>query len=160
MKLSIRPLNGDDFPLLLTWLAKPHIKAWWDDGDDTLEKVAQHYSEQSATKERFILLLHTEAPLGEPQPVGYLQYELDDDASASIDQFIGEEALLSQGIGTQAIKLLLDHIIARHHPRLITVDPHPANQRAIRCYEKVGFQHDPALPAPAGDVAYMMKIVY
>jgi aminoglycoside 6'-N-acetyltransferase len=159
-QLTLRPLTAADFPLLLAWLAKPHVKAWWDDGDDTLEKVAHHYGKQSATKERFILMLHDAVQGGEPRPIGYMQYEMDEQSCASIDQFIGEEGLLSQGIGTQAIRLLISYIMDHHQPRLITVDPHPTNHRAIRCYAKVGFQHDPALPAPEGLEAYMMKIAY
>lgn len=61
MKLNIRPLTDADFPLLLAWLAKPHVKAWWDDGDDTLEKVELHDGDQSATNERFILLYQDES---------------------------------------------------------------------------------------------------
>ena len=160
VKLSIRPLTEADFPLLLLWLAQPHVKAWWNDGDDTLEKVTRHYGNQSATHERFILLVQ-DAPFDIPvRPIGYLQYELDDDGVVSIDQFIGVEALLSQGIGTEAIKLLLAYVLEHHKPRRVTVDPSPANKRAIRCYEKVGFRHDPALRSPAGEDAYMMKIEY
>jgi len=39
--LSFRPLLPADFPLLLAWLSRPHVKEWWDDGEDTLEKVAR-----------------------------------------------------------------------------------------------------------------------
>lgn len=159
MKLTLRLLTAADFPLLLAWLEKPHVKAWWDDGDDTLEKVAHHYRDQSPTHERFILLQHDPAAGVEPRPIGYLQYELDPAGCVSIDQFIGEEELLSQGIGTQAIKLLLDYIDTRHTPRMVTVDPHPDNLRAIRCYEKVGFQYDATLPLPGSGPAYMMKLV-
>jgi RimJ/RimL family protein N-acetyltransferase len=156
--ITIRKLTVNDFPLLLTWLTKPHVKEWWNDGDDTLEKVARHYGRQSATNERFILLYHLDAQDKDGQPVGYLQYEIDAAGVASIDQFIGEETLLNRGIGTQAIKLLLAHIQAHHPLRVVTVDPSPANKRAIRCYEKVGFQHDATLHSPPGVDAYMMKI--
>ena len=156
--IKIRLMTADDFPLMLKWLATPHVKEWWDDGDDTLEKVARHYGSQSPTHERFILLYSGKTQTGDVQPIGYLQYEIDETGIASIDQFIGVEEMLSRGIGTQAIHLLLDHIRTRHSPRIITVDPAPANKRAIRCYEKVGFQHDDTLPSPPGTDAYMMKI--
>ena len=156
--LSLRLLTDDDLPQLLQWLTSPHVKQWWDDGDDTLEKVAQRYSEQTPTAQSFILLYHEATPEG--QPIGYLQYEIDESGIASIDQFIGIEELLSRGLGTAAIKLLIAHIQAQHPLRMVTVDPDPANKRAIRCYEKVGFQHDPTLQSPPGMDAYMMKIVF
>ena len=40
---------------MLEWLSKEHIKKWWNDGDDTLEKVAIHYGEKSGDVKRFIL---------------------------------------------------------------------------------------------------------
>ena len=41
--LRFRPLTPDDFPLMLEWLSKEHVKEWWDDGEDTIEKVADNY---------------------------------------------------------------------------------------------------------------------
>jgi len=55
---------------------------------------------------------------------------------------------------------MLTHFQTRHHPRIVTVDPSPANKRAIRCYEKVGFQHDETIQGPSEEEAYMMKIEY
>jgi RimJ/RimL family protein N-acetyltransferase len=158
--LTIRVLTEDDFPLLLEWLAKPHVKEWWDDGDDTLEKVARHYSRQSSTKQRFILLYHAGPQEAKEQLIGYLQYEINEEGIASIDQFIGAEEMLNQGLGTQAIKLLLTHITTRHQPAIVTVDPAPTNKRAIRCYEKVGFRHYETVRIASGEEAYMMKIEY
>ncbi len=158
--LTIRMLTSDDFPLLLEWLAKPHVKEWWDDGDDTLEKVARHYSHQSPTKQRFILLYHAGIQEGKEQPIGYLQYEIDEEGIANIDQFLGVEEMLNRGLGTQAIKLLLAYVTTRHQPAIVTVNPAPTNKRAIRCYEKVGFRHYETVRTASGEAAYMMKIEY
>lgn len=158
--IRLRRMTHHDYPLLLAWLAEPHVKEWWNDGDDTLEKVERHYSEQSATNERFIILHQANGADGPAQPIGYMQYEIDQDGIANIDQFIGIKTMLGQGIGTKAIHLLLDHIRSHHQLCLVTVDPAPANQRAIRCYEKVGFCHDPSLPNTSDGEAYMMKIEY
>lgn len=157
--LSLRVLTEEDYPLLLDWLSRPHVKAWWDDGDDTLDKVARHYSRQTPSNQRFILLDHAESA-GDGRPIGYMQYEVDAAGIASIDQFIGEEILLGRGIGTLAIKLLLAYLVTLHQPIMVTVDPSPDNGRAIHCYEKVGFRHDATLPSPPGQTASMMKIEY
>ena len=42
--LSFSPLEKPDHSVLLEWLQLPHVKEWWDDGNDTLEKVSTHYS--------------------------------------------------------------------------------------------------------------------
>jgi len=64
-------LRVTDFPLLLTWLSNDHVKQWWNDGDNTLDKVAMHYGAEEPDVARFILIESTEA--GE-SPLGYFQY--------------------------------------------------------------------------------------
>jgi hypothetical protein len=81
---EFKPLGADDFPLLLRWLSKEHVKEWWHDGDDTLEKVALHYGEDDGTA-RFVLL-ETDKEKG--KPIGYFQYYFDEIGSIGIDQFI------------------------------------------------------------------------
>jgi RimJ/RimL family protein N-acetyltransferase len=157
--LALRPLTPADFPLLLEWLARPHVREWWDDGEDTLEKVVDNYSKSDPGEEvtRFVLL-YAEPDASEMRPIGYFQYWRSADGTTGIDQFIAEEGLLGQGIGTRAIGLLLDRLIQHHNPRRITVDPEPENRRAIRCYEKAGFRHYATVTTAEGKPAYMMQI--
>jgi RimJ/RimL family protein N-acetyltransferase len=154
-ELRFRPLTPEDYPLLLDWLQRPHVKEWWDDGDDTLEKVAEHYSDPDA--ERFILLYRDPAAPA-ARPIGYLQYYLEDEGVVGIDQFIGEAELLNRGLGTAAVRAFLQLVIARENPCRIILDPEPENARAIRCYEKAGFRHYETVPTEDGKLAYMMKI--
>ncbi len=144
----------DDFPLLLKWLAKEHVKEWWDDGDDTLEKVALHYGANDETA-RFILLETNE---GCKKPIGYFQYYFDADGSIGIDQFIGEKDYINRGVGRRAIKQFIEMIVRRHRPAQITLDPSPENKRAVRCYEKVGFKHYQTRRNADGSLAYLMRL--
>jgi aminoglycoside 6'-N-acetyltransferase len=72
---------------------------------------------------------------------GSLQYEEVTDPqyrSAGIDIFLAG-AWQGRGLGREAIGLLVRHLFeTRGHHRL-TIDPAAANERAIRCYEAVGF---------------------
>lgn len=156
--LLFKPVTSDDFPLLLGWLAKPHVKEWWDDGDDTLEKVAQHYGAPSATTKRFIIIQHDALGTRGEHAVGYLQYYLLADNGAGIDVFIGEEHLLGKGLGPQIIHAFLELLVTHHNPAYILVDPSPSNERAIRCYEKIGFRYDATVATNDGKQAYLMKI--
>lgn len=153
--LRFRPLRATDFPLLLTWLGNEHVKQWWNDGDDTLEKVALHYGAEEPDVARFILIESTET--GE-HPLGYFQYYIVSQEIIGIDQFIGEAAYLNQGVGTIAIKLFVEMIVAKHKPRQIILDPDPENHRAIRCYEKVGFVYDSTNPNENGEKVYLMRL--
>jgi RimJ/RimL family protein N-acetyltransferase len=151
--LKFRPLTSDDFPLLLAWLSKEHIKEWWNDGDDTLEKVAEHYGTENNVA-RFILVEEE----NNEKPLGYFQYYAVPDGSIGIDQFIGEESYLNRGIGEKAIRIFIELIMRRCKASAIILDPSPDNKRAIRCYEKVGFKHYETRKDEDGKLAYMMRL--
>jgi aminoglycoside 6'-N-acetyltransferase len=155
MAFKFSPLTSDDFPLLLNWLSRPHVREWWDAEEDTLEKVAHNYSEAEEGLGRFILL---EVNEDNEKPIGYFQHYLAPDGSIGIDQFIGEEDYINRGVGQQAIRLFIEMIMREHKPQSIILDPHPDNKRAIRCYEKVGFKYYETRRAKNGGLAYMMRL--
>ena len=153
--LGFRPLRVTDFPLLLTWLSNDHVKQWWNDGDNTLDKVVMHYGAEEPDVARFILIESTEA--GE-SPLGYFQYYIVSKEIIGIDQFIGKVDHINKGIGTAAIKLFLEMIVTRHKPQQVIIDPHPENKCAIRCYEKVGFVYYATELKENGESSYMMRL--
>ena len=155
MRLKFRALTSDDFPLLLEWLSKEHVRQWWDAGEDTPEKVARNYGEEEEGLERFILVEAWES--GE-KPIGYFQHYHVPDGSIGIDQFIGEEDYINRGVGTKAISMFVEMIIGEHKPSCIILDPSPDNKRAIRCYEKVGFRYYETKGGVEGGLAYMMRL--
>jgi RimJ/RimL family protein N-acetyltransferase len=152
--ISFRPLVEDDFELLQEWLQRPHVKEWWDDGDDTLDKVRDHYTRDPDGTRRFILL-HPD----DKSPSGYFQYYIKPDSVIGIDQFLADLGSLDKGLGSASISQFLQMIIERHSPRRIVIDPSPHNSRAIRCYEKVGFRHYETVENDSGKLAYMMELV-
>ena len=155
--ISFASLTQADFPLLLTWLAKPHVKEWWDDGDDTLEKVAQNYGEEAGT-ERFLIRCQ-EGEQAPPLPIGYIQSYVVEEEGLGIDLLLGDERFLNQGLGTQVLQAFITRTIEQHAPVYFVIDPHPRNARAIRCYEKVGFRHYETILTDEGLPAYMMRFV-
>jgi aminoglycoside 6'-N-acetyltransferase len=158
MTYRFRTIKAEDFPQILIWLQRPHVKRWWDDGDDTLEKVVHHYGSQEEGVARFIL---TEIHPFSERAIGYFQYYQVNDETFGIDQFIGEPDYLNRGVGTETIALFIQLIRAQFGAVSIVLDPLPENNQAIRCYEKVGFQYfetrnDPEKP---GNLAYMMRLL-
>lgn len=129
-----RPLELDDMPILLEWLQRPHVRQWWGGGDDSLEKVREHYTRDFDTTKRFILIEATSAT-----PLGYFQYYLKPNGVIGIDQFLASAENLNKGLGVIVISKFIEMVCQKHSPRQIIADPHPNNSRAIRCYEKVGF---------------------
>jgi aminoglycoside 6'-N-acetyltransferase len=73
---------------------------------------------------------------------GGIQYDEEEDPMyrhAGIDIFLGT-ASQGQGVGPEAIGLLARFMYEQRGHHRITIDPAAANERAIRCYEKVGFR--------------------
>jgi aminoglycoside 6'-N-acetyltransferase len=59
--------------------------------------------------------------------------------SAGIDIFLGGSCQ-GRGAGPEAVGLLAEFLFGQRGHHRITIDPAAANERAIRCYEKVGFR--------------------
>jgi RimJ/RimL family protein N-acetyltransferase len=152
--ISFRPLEEDDFELLLVWLQRPHVKEWWNDGDDTLEKVRDHYTRNPDETRRFILLYPDDK-----SPSGYFQYYIRPDGVIGIDQFLADVESLNRGLGSASVSQFLRMILEKHSPIRIVTDPSPDNLRAIRCYEKVGFKFYETVEEDSGKLAYMMELV-
>jgi RimJ/RimL family protein N-acetyltransferase len=58
---------------------------------------------------------------------------------ASVDLFLNP-ALHGCGIGTEALRRTVEHLITERGHHRVTIDPAAANAAAIRSYEKVGFR--------------------
>lgn len=138
---------------MFEWLSKDHVKQWWNDGDDTIEKVTFHYGKEVDNLFRFILLEVIETV---EKPIGYFQYYLVSKDIIEIDQFIGEAGYVNRGVGEKTIKMFVELIMRRHQPRQIILDLSPENKRAIRCYEKVGFKHYETKKTKVENAAFMM----
>ena len=147
--LSFSPLEKPDHSVLLEWLQLPHVKEWWDDGDDTLEKVSTHYSSDPDTTHRFLIR-------DDARPIGYIQSYRIDKSTAGIDLFLAKTDYLDRGIGTEAVLLFTAMLGENRGISKFVVDPEPGNLRAIRCYEKAGFVFDRIAPGDNGKWAYFM----
>jgi RimJ/RimL family protein N-acetyltransferase len=53
-----------------------------------------------------------------------------------------ERSYWSQGLGTEALKLLISYLFDQNNLNKIRLNVHANNESAIRCYERLGFQHE------------------
>ena len=130
-RLVLRPprLPGDAVALAAI-LAEPEVARWWRDLADP-DRVRCDVLEA----EPGWVIEH------EGQVAGWIQYgeETDPDyRHVGMDIFL-TSALHGRGLGQEAIRLVIDHFVARGHHRF-TIDPNVANERAIRAYRAVGFR--------------------
>jgi aminoglycoside 6'-N-acetyltransferase len=73
-----------------------------------------------------------------------------------IDQFIGEPDMVDRGHGSAFIRAFIERLLTDGAPRVVT-DPDPANARAIRAYEKAGFERIRLVDTPDGIALLMVR---
>ena len=64
--------------------------------------------------------------------------------------------MLGRGHGSAFIRAFAERLLANGTPRIV-IDPDPANARAIRAYEKAGFERDRIVETPDGPALLMVR---
>ncbi len=154
-EINFEPLKEKDLPMLLEWLLREHVKEWWDEGEDTIEKVRTAYAPEVGVS-RYVMFVKYSPNEGR-RAAGYFQHYKAGNDVVGIDLFIGEPDLINIGLGTEALKRFVLLISERESPAKIVLDPDPENLRAIRCYEKAGFRHYETVRSSDGKESYMME---
>lgn len=125
-RVTLRPLREVDRVALEAILDEPAVARWWRRGE--WERVVVPGAITYAIEEARRLL-------------GMIQFEehLDPDyRRAAVDIFLCSAAQ-GRGLGRDAIRTLVRYLFdVRGHHR-ITMDPAVENERAVRCYQSVGF---------------------
>ncbi|HET6850593.1 MAG TPA: GNAT family protein [Gaiellales bacterium] len=131
-RLLLRPMRPQDVPRISAIAAEPEVARWWGDVPEC-ELRAKATGEDEA--EGFAIELDGEV-------VGMIQvYEHTDPQyrHAGIDLFLSSGAT-GRGLGREAVGVLAAHLLDERGHHRLTIDPAAANERAIRCYEAVGFR--------------------
>ena len=149
---AFRRLSRDDFGLLASWLAQPHVHEWWDHEYtlDALERDFGRAIDGDEPAEDYVALVDG-APIGIVQYshfVGYPEYleEMADvypvgDGAVSIDYLIGEPDLVGRGVGTDMIRAFVDRIWATDARATHVVVPvNSTNERSWRALLRAGFR--------------------
>lgn len=163
-RIDFEAVEARHYPLLRSWLIKPHMQEWWGDPDTELGYIRDMVEGRDTTRPFLIL--------EDAIPVGYIQYwfighhqnqewltahpwlaELPQDA-IGVDLSIGLPEKLSQGLGSEALAEFVAMLRTRGHDTIV-IDPDPKNARAVRAYAKAGFHPVPSLLGKTGDVLIM-----
>ena len=148
---EFRPLDRRDMPMLYEWIFRPHVRRWWNDPYHDLEDVIADFTRDADCMLRTIAVL-------DGRDFGYFQawWDLAPDGEVGIDQFIADPNQVGKGLGRQAVAAFCRLVFRRmSHIQCISLDPDPANPRAIRAYEKAGFRH---IPSRSTETKYLMTI--
>ncbi|HEY2788794.1 MAG TPA: GNAT family protein [Gaiellales bacterium] len=126
--MNLRPLTAADGPALVRILETPEVARWWDEPDEGFPFT----DDPEATR----LVIEVDGVVA-----GMIQYaeELEPKyRHASIDLFL-DPALHGRGLGSEAVRRVVRHLIDERGHHRITIDPAATNTAAIRAYEKAGF---------------------
>ncbi|MBV9984038.1 GNAT family N-acetyltransferase [Bradyrhizobium sp.] len=147
----------DHLTMVAGWLRTPEVVRWWGDPAEQHDLVRGDLDHPDM--DQFIV-----ASCG--RPFGYIQcYRLSawnsgfgeqPPQTRGIDQFIGEPEMIGCGHGAAFIRQFVDALLEDGTPRVVT-DPDPANQRAIRAYEKAGLARDRVVDTPDGPALLMRR---
>jgi aminoglycoside 6'-N-acetyltransferase len=127
--MILRPLARGDEVELRRILAEPAVARWWDAPEDDFP--------WEDDPESVRLVIEVDGAVG-----GMIQFYEEPDPKyrhASIDLFL-DPALHGRGLGTEAVRRVVRHLLDERGHHRITIDPAAANAAAIRAYEKVGFR--------------------
>ncbi|MCY3913804.1 MAG: GNAT family N-acetyltransferase [Chloroflexi bacterium] len=152
-RLALRPLTEDDWAPLLAWNNDPEVLAWAE-GDEiesrTLDEVQRIYRAISVNAHCFLMELDGE-PIGEcwlqHMNLERLVARHPGEGVRRIDIAIGLPALWGQGLGREAVGLLLDFSFRREGVDVIYACVDAGNVRSRRMFESLGFAVGPGMDA-------------
>lgn len=149
---TFRRLTRDDFGLLATWLAEPHVHHWWTNEftPDALEDDFGPTADGDEPAEDFIVSL-------DGDPIGVIQYchfvdnpeyvdEMRDvypvgGGAVSIDYLVGDPEQVGKGVGSAMIAAFVERIWSVDRDATHVVVPvNSANERSWRALLRAGFR--------------------
>lgn len=137
-RLTLRTPFAADARRLWEIHCEPSVERWW--GPHTLAEVEQEVADAAKppagdASVPFVIEVGGEI-------AGMIQYaELGDEdfRHAAIDLFLAE-GFQGRGLGRESIEVLVRHLTTDLGHHRLVIDPAVANERAVRCYEAVGFR--------------------
>jgi RimJ/RimL family protein N-acetyltransferase len=126
--MVLRPLTEGDEDELRRIHSTPEVSRWWD-----LPDADFPWDEPESTR----LAIEVDGAVA-----GLIQFSEELEPKyrhAGIDLFL-DPVLHGRGLGTEAVRRVVRHLIDDRGHHRITIDPATANTAAIRAYEKAGFR--------------------
>lgn len=140
--VSLEPVAFDRHAALLAdWFRRPHVARWWGDAEDRIDQMRKTPRDE-----------HAVISVG-GCPVGYIRWQAVDraaldaaglseipDGAIDIDILLGEPSWLGRGVGSTALRLLLERLRNQKKGPLAGLCTSIENAVAIQCFEKAGFR--------------------
>jgi aminoglycoside 6'-N-acetyltransferase len=130
-RVVVRSVTDADLPALELVMACPGVRAWW--WDFEIGKFAATVRDPDLCA----LVIELDGAV-----IGYMQFSEEESIQyhfASVDLSLHDD-YQGHGLGSDAVRTLARYLFEVRGRHRLTIDPARSNERAIRCYERVGFR--------------------
>ena len=135
----------DNYELMYKWCSQEFIYEWFEQRKLSLEEIENKYKNKLLANQQHLFFINYN-----DTKIGFVQiYKYDDKKNDALikynsiieyDIFIGESEYLSRGIGTKIVNYVNNYIYENYLCDCIILRPFKRNTRAVKCYEKCGFE--------------------
>jgi RimJ/RimL family protein N-acetyltransferase len=142
----------EDYERIVAWRNRPHVREWWDPDDPplTLEAAIEELrAETQPSHPTSACIIEVSGA-----PAGFIQFYPWDgekpyleevgitlpDGAWGLDIYIGEMALVDQGIGSRTVRLLSDRLFSDHAATAVALVTEAGNTRAQAAYVRAGMR--------------------
>ncbi len=144
--IEFRELNDskEDYLKLYNWCQNKDVYEWFEQRVLSYSEIVSKYKNKINKKEQdlYIIMLDN-------KDIGLVQiYKFNNDININLDiykniyeydLFIGDSDYLNKGIGKKIVSKMNDYIYGKYDADAIILRPFERNIRAIKCYQKCGF---------------------
>jgi RimJ/RimL family protein N-acetyltransferase len=152
MNIEFQPFTASHIPLWEKWITIPHVKdVWFIEGYEPADYIFQKIKDKGNGYDYPHVIYLDNISVGYivccdlyaykticPKPKGLFTNE--EIGTYCMDLFIADENYLNKGFGTEIVKDFSNYVFEKFKAKLLLIDPAASNKRAIRCYEKAGFE--------------------
>lgn len=141
-RVRLRAVVGDDLPRFVDWFNDPEVTRGLSRISPLNIDEERRWFEESNAKDDFERPMAIDAMReGDWVHIGSCGFFHHDPVSqqAELGIMIGDKRFWDQGLGTEAVRLMLEHGFQTLNFRRITLRVMAFNQRALKVYERVGF---------------------
>ena len=135
----------DNYELMYKWCSQEFIYEWFEQRKLSLEEIENKYKNKLLANQQHLFFINYN-----DNKIGFVQiYKYDDNKSKTLikydsiyeyDIFIGEPEYLSRGLGEKIVNYVNNYIYENYLCDCIALRPFKRNERAVKCYEKCGFE--------------------
>ena len=148
VEIKLRKLNDtdEDYRLLEKWYQEEEIYSHFEQRKLNYDEIKKKYFARTLKESKIPVFMIEYQDI----PIGIIQYQLINSENKKlyglevnncyeIDIFIGEIELHNKGIGQKSLDLMCNYLLKEKNPNLLVMCPLKNNIKAIKCYEKCGF---------------------